>query len=275
VAGTAKIRSGEIVAFCKVVAVAPAVVRRDGRIQADGKPCDHARLGVLEERLDEIAGPDAIGGLAATVTLKGKVKGAATRSVTTAFTLRAVLLMTLMPEADYGEVLTALAGDLAAVPWSRPWQVPSPAVLSTWREAAGPQPLEDLQRLLLAAACAEHREHDYRAVQVGDLRLGSIDGTLTRMSGTPGNRAACGSAGTCNDSAPYPQLRGLPLTDASTRAMLGIVTGPAGGDKAEAEQKLLDKAMAECPQLFTRDRLRVNSCGCWTGTFPAPRGSGR
>ena len=54
VAGTAKIRSGDMVVFCKVVAVAPAVVRRDGRIQADGKPCDHARLGVLEERLDEV-----------------------------------------------------------------------------------------------------------------------------------------------------------------------------------------------------------------------------
>ena len=54
VAGTARIRSGELVAFCKVVVVAPAVVRRDGWIQADGKPCDYARLGVLEERLDEI-----------------------------------------------------------------------------------------------------------------------------------------------------------------------------------------------------------------------------
>jgi hypothetical protein len=56
VAGTGRIRSGELVAFCKVVVVAPAVTRRDGRVQASGKPCDYARLGVLEERLDEIAG---------------------------------------------------------------------------------------------------------------------------------------------------------------------------------------------------------------------------
>jgi len=31
-------------------------------------------------------------------------------------------------------------------------------------------------------------------------------------------------------------------TDASTRGMLAVVTGPSGGDKAEAEQALLDRA---------------------------------
>ena len=42
-AGAEKITSGDLVVWCKVVAVAPAVVRRDGRVQADGRPCDHAR----------------------------------------------------------------------------------------------------------------------------------------------------------------------------------------------------------------------------------------
>jgi hypothetical protein len=257
VGGTKKIRGGELVVFCKVVAVAPAVIRRDGLIQAQGKPCDHARLGVAEERLDEIAGPDAVGRLAATVTLKGKVKGTARRLMSTAFALRAILLMTLMPDADYAAVMTALAGDLAAVPWNTPWRAPSATVLSTWRAAIGPGPLEDLQQVVLAAACAEHRDHDYRAVRVGDLRAGSVDGTLTRMPDTPANRKAYGSSGTADDSAPYPQLRSLPLTDASTRATLGVVSGPAGGDKAEAEQKLLDKAMTEWPRLFTPDRLWI------------------
>ena len=55
-AGTEKIRTGELVAFCKLVAIVPAVVRRDGRVQAAGHPADHARLGVLEEQLDEMAG---------------------------------------------------------------------------------------------------------------------------------------------------------------------------------------------------------------------------
>jgi hypothetical protein len=41
VAGAEKITGGDLVVWCKVVAVAPAVVRRDGRVQADGRPCEH------------------------------------------------------------------------------------------------------------------------------------------------------------------------------------------------------------------------------------------
>ncbi len=225
-------------------------------------------LGVLEERLDEIAGADAIGRAAAAVTLKGKAKGAARRSVTTAFILRATLLMTQMPEADYAEVMTASAGDWAAVPWGAPWRVPSETVLSAWREAIGPQPLEALQDLVLAASRAEHQEHDYRAFEVGDLRLGAVDGTLTRMPDTPANREAFGLVGL--PLLPFPQRRGLPMTDASTRGMLGIASGPVSGDKAEAGQKLLDKAMRDWPRLFTG-----TGRGSWTGTLPVPPGSRR
>ena len=35
------------------------------------------------------------------------------------------------------------------------------------------------------------------------------------------------------------------------------MTGPAGGDKAEAEQALLDRALAEYPQVFGPDRLWI------------------
>ena len=77
------------------------------------------------------------------------------------------------------------------------------------------------------------------------------------MPDTPPNRAAFGSTGTADDSSPYPQLRGLPVTDASTRGMLAVVTGPSGGDKAEAEQALLDRALTEYPHVFTKDRLFV------------------
>jgi hypothetical protein len=256
-AGAGRIRTGEQVVFCKVVAVAPAVVRRDGRVQAGGHLAEHARLGVLEEQLDAMTEPGVIDELAKTVRLSGKVTGRTRRAMTTAFVLRAVVLMTLMPEADYTEVMTALVGDLVDVPWQRRYAVPSPTVLSTWRAAVGPEPLERLQRRVLAAAHAEHEEHDLRAVHVGELRLGSIDGSVTRMPDTPGNRERFGSVGTKDDSAPYPQLRDLWISDASTRATLGVVTGPAGGDKAEAEQKLLDTALAEHPHLFTDDRLWV------------------
>ena len=56
VTGGGRIRSGDVVVFLKPVAVAPAVVRRDGRVQAGGHPADHARLGVAEDRLDALAG---------------------------------------------------------------------------------------------------------------------------------------------------------------------------------------------------------------------------
>jgi len=228
-AGTGRIRSGDLVVFCRPAVIAPAVVRRDGRVQAGGHPADHARLGILEQQLDEMTGQhDTIGQVAAQVKLAGKVKGTCRRSMTTALMLRAVLLMAVMPEADYTAVMTALLGDLAGVPWPIPFAVPTATVLSTWREAAGPEPVLRLQEM-----------------------------TLTRTPDTPANRAAYGSTGTGDDSSPYPQLRDLLVSDASTRATFAVLTGPSGGDKAEAEQKLLDRALAEYPRVFTRGRLWV------------------
>ena len=156
---------------------------------------------------------------------------------------------------------TALLGDLPLVPWHRRYVVPTPAVACTWRDAIGPAPLEDLRDRALAGIDAEHRDHDWRAILAGALEVGSIDGSLTRMPDTPGNRQAYGSAGTADGSAPYPQVRELRCSIASTRATIGVVTGPAGAgggrDKGEAEQKLLDGALARYPAIFTPDRLWI------------------
>jgi len=267
-AGAGKIRTGDLIVFCKPVAVAPAVVRRDGKVQAGGHPADHARLGILEQQLEEMTGqPGVIDLVAAQAVPRGKVKGTARRSMTMAAAVRAVLLMGLMPDAGYGEILSALFGDLALLPWHAPFGVPTDTVLGAWRHAAGPEPLLRLRDKVLAASDAEHQVHDYRAIQVGDLRLGSIDGSVTRMADTPANRAEYGSSGTCDDSAPYPQLRDLPVTDASTRGMLAVVTGPSGGDKAAAEQALLDRALTEFTWVFTKGRLWVID-----RNFRAPRG---
>ena len=265
VAGAGTIRTGDVVVFCKPVAVAPAMVRRDGRVQAQGHPADHVRLGVAEERLDALAGrPGVISEIAASAVLGGKVKGTARRTMTPALAIRFILLMTLMPaDADYAGVMAALLGDLAGVPWQRPYQLPTATVASTWRDALGPVPLEQLRDLLLAGIDAEHRDHDYRAVTVGNLDVGSIDGSLTRVPDTPANREAFGSAGTADDSSPYPQLRELRLGHASSRATLAVTCGPSGAaasggrDKGEAEQKLLDKALERYPHLFTADRIWV------------------
>ena len=73
------------------------------------------------------------------------MKGTARRALTPALTMRLTLLMTLMPDADYAEVLAALLGDLPLVPWQRPYRVPTAAVACTWRQAIGPRPLERLR----------------------------------------------------------------------------------------------------------------------------------
>jgi hypothetical protein len=263
-AGTGKIATGDLVVFCKPTAVARATVRRDGRVQAAGHLADHARLGLAEERLDALTGrPDVIGQIAAGITLTGKVKGKARRAMTPALAIRLILLMTLVPGADYPEVMAALIGDLAAVPWQRRYVLPTATVACTWRAAIGPGPLQDLRDLLLAVIDAEHQACDYRAVQVGDLDAQSIDGSLTRVPDTPANRAAFGSAGTADDSSPYPQLRELRLSNASTRATLAVTCGPSGAaaggerEKGEAEQKLLDKALDSYPHLFTSRRIWI------------------
>jgi hypothetical protein len=256
VAGAESITAGEPVVWCKVVVTAPAVVRRDGRVQAEGRPCDHARLGAAEQELDRRCGPGTIDRIAADVRPTGKIKAVARREMSVACTIRAVLLMTLMPDADHREVLTTLLGDLTAVPWQRPHTVPSGTVLSTWRTAIGEAPLQQLQRELLAAVVAEHRDPALPRVEVGGgLRLGAIDGTVTRMPDTRANRTVFGTAGQAETG--YPQIRHLHASDALTRATLAVACGPAGGDKAEAEQALLDRMLAEQPHVFTPDRLWV------------------
>jgi hypothetical protein len=169
--------------FCKPVAVAAAVVRRDGQVQAGGHPADHARLGIIEQQLDEMTGqPGTIGQAAAQARPQGKVRGTARRSMTMAAALRAVMLMALMPEAGYREILAALFGDLPLVPWHVPFAVPTETVLATWRDAAGPEPVLHLQDMVLGAtgtapavgpwnqppprsdirALIMHHEHDHR-----------------------------------------------------------------------------------------------------------------
>jgi hypothetical protein len=261
-AGAGRIRSGDLVVWLKPVAVTRAVVRRDGRVQAAGHPADHARLGVAEQRLDELCGiPGVIDEIARSVMLDGRVKGAARRAMTPALAIRFTLLMTLIPDAGYPEVLEALLGDLVLVPWQRPFGMPTAAVACTWREAVGPAPLERLRDLALAGVDGEHRSRDYRAITVGDLEVGSIDGSLIRVPDVPASRQAFGSAGTADDSSPYPQLRELRISAASTRATFGVTTGPAGAgagrDKGEAEQVLLDKALKDYEYLFTSWRLWV------------------
>ena len=155
-------------------------------------------------------------------------------------------------------MIAALAGDLALVPWARPWQPASERAAGDWRNALGPVPLEELRDLVLGSAWREHQERGCPgAVTIGTSRpltAGSLDGTLLRVPDTPANRAFFGTVGTGDDSGPYPCLRALPLTCCSCRALLAMPRGPAGTDKAAAEQALLDRRMDGSPACSRRAR---------------------
>ena len=255
IGGTEKIRTGGAVVFCKVVAVAGAQVKRDGQVRAKGSPVHHATLGPLEERLESQAGPGSADAIAGRAPLGARfVKGERERLLSRAFMIRVIVLMTLMPGSRPGDVIAALAGDLALVPWARPWRPASGRAAGDWRNALGPGPLEELRDLVLGSAWREHQERGCPgAVTVGTRRpltAGSLDGTLIRVPDTPANRAFFGTVGTGDDSGPYPCLRALPLTCCACRALFAMPHGPAGTGKAESEQALLDEAMACFPVLF-------------------------
>ena len=254
IGGTGMIRRGGAVVFCKVVAVAGAQVRRDGQVRAKGSPVHHATLGPLEGR----AGADVVGGIAGRAPLGARfVKGERERLLARDFMIRVIVLMTLMPGERPGDVIAALAGDLALVPWARPWRPASGRAAGDWRSALGPVPLEELRDLVPGSAWREHAGGGCPgAVTTGTrrpLKAGSLDGTLLRVPDTPANRAFFGSAGTGDDSSPYPQARALPLTCCSCRALFAMPHGPAGTGKAESEQALLDEALACFPALFAPD----------------------
>ena len=259
VAGTEAIRTGEPAVFLKVVAVAPAVVTRNGQVRAEGSPCSRATLGPLEEWLDAQAGPGVIDGIAARAVLDGRfVKGERERLLTAAFMIRLLVLQSLMPGSQPGDVIAALAGDLALVPWSRPWRPASGRSCLDWRKALGPVPLEELQSAVLAAARGEHAGRPGQCLVTGrsrPLAVHSADGSLLRVPDTPANRAAFGSVGTADDSAAWPAVRLFPLSSVLTRSLLAMPWGAAGTDKAAAEQGLLDEVLAKYPHVLSHDQV--------------------
>jgi hypothetical protein len=259
VAGTEALRTGEPAVFLKVVAVAPAVVTRTGQVRAAGSPCSHATLGPLEDWLEGQAGPGVIGGIAERAVLDGRfVKGERERLLTAAFMIRVLVLWTLMPDAQLSDVITALAGDLALVPWSKPWRPASERACSDWRNALGPAPLEELQAAVLAAAGEDHAAGPGRSLVAGrsrPLSVHSMDGSLLRVPDTPRNRAAFGSVGTADDSAAWPAVRLFPLNNVLTRSLLAMPWGAAGTDKAAAEQGLLDDVLARHPHVLAHDQV--------------------
>jgi hypothetical protein len=193
--------------------------------------------------------------------LDGKyVKDDRKRLLTAAFAIRALLLMTLSPDGGIRDATAGLAGDLALVPWSKPWDVPSERSLGDWLRALGPGPLEDLQAEVLGAAWTEHQGRDLDLAVGRKLRLTvrSGDGTLFRVPDRPANRAAFGTAGTGDGSSPWPCIRAFPVNSVLTRSLLAMPWGPsAGKGRAAGEQFLPDRVLEDFPHLFTSGDLLV------------------
>jgi hypothetical protein len=228
----------------------------------------------MEEWLDAHAGPGVIDGIAERAVLdKRYVKGAYDRLLAAAFMIRVIVLQTLMPEAQLSDVIIALAGDLALVPWSGRWQPASERACLDWRRALGPAPLEELQDTVLAAAQDEHAERAAQSLTIGKehpLTACSADGSALRVPGTPENRAEYGSVGTADDSSAWPSVRLYPLSNCLTRSLLAMPRGPAGSDKTASEQWLLDAAMRDFPHVLAKDQADRETPGRHRPE-PAPR----
>jgi hypothetical protein len=251
-AGDAVLPAGELAVFCRPVVTAPAVVRRDGSVLAGGWLPGFVRLGELERHL----GDGVIEEIVAAALERGQLKKRQRRRLMSyPLVIRLMIAMTLTPDASYCEALARLAGLLADVPFAREWHVPTEKVITDWRLLV---PAGLMETLFWEAAGPLVSDDEPSAVLLAGMMACAADGMLVNLADTPGNRAMFGSAGTGDDSAPFPQLRIVALTARAGRAMLGAIPGSCRA----GEQTLLARLVRRRPDLFAG---RVT---CFDRNFP-------
>jgi transposase IS4-like protein/DDE family transposase len=267
VAGGSPVMPGELLVFAQPVTTAPAVVRRSGAVQAGGWLPDHVRLGLLES----VLGEGVIEELCDAAAAAGLVTpGERRRLVSLPFIMRVVVAMTLLPDADYPEVVRVLTGLLPRLPWARRWQVPTHKTITVWRRRLGTWPLEQLF-WRVAGPLAEDGAPG--SVMVAGRPLCSMDGFEVDVPATPGNlavfsctgvskdtgragqggkgqrakgREAKGQAGKAGAEGSFPHLRCLLVTARAGRAVLG-----AAADATDTgEQSLVARLVRDHPELF-------------------------
>jgi hypothetical protein len=232
--------AGELAVFCRPVITAPTVICRDGRVLADAWLPDLVRLGELERHL----GDGMIEALVDAAVAAGRLKPRQRRRIMSyPLVIRLMLAMGLMPDASYCEALARLAGLLADVPFAREWHVPTEKVVTDWRLPVPPGLMEDL---FWQAAGPLIGDGEPSAVMLAGMPVAAADGMLVNLADTPANRAFFGSAGTADDSAPFPQLRIVAVSARAGRAMLGAILGQARA----GEQTLLKRLARRRPALF-------------------------
>ena len=243
---------GELAVFCRPVVTAPAVIRRDGRVLADGWLPDFVRLGELERHL----GDGVIEEVVAAALEAGRLKPRQRRRILSyPLVIRLMIAMTLMPDGSYCEALARLAGLLADIPFALEWHVPSGKAVTDWRLLV---PASLPEEVFWRAAGPLIGDDEPPAVLLAGMAVCAADGMLVNLADTPVNRKAFGSTGTADDSAPFPQLRIVAVTARAGRAMLGAILGSSGA----GEQTLLRRLARRRPGLFAG---RVT---CFDRNFP-------
>ena len=251
-AGEAAPCAGELAVFCRPVVTAPALVRRDGSVAADGWLPDFVRLGELERHL----GDGVIEAVVDAALEKGRLKRRERRRIMSyPLVIRLMIAMVLMPSASYCEALARLAGLLADIPFLLEWHVPTEKVVTDWRVLVPADVMEDL---FWHAAGPLICDDEPSAVLLAGMMVLAADGMLVNLADTAANRAMFGSTGTADDSSPFPQLRIVALTARAGRAMPGAILGSGRA----GEQTLLKRLARRRPELFAG---RVT---CFDRNFP-------
>ena len=251
-AGNAVPSAGELAVFCRPVVTAPALVRRDGSVAADGWLPDFVRLGELERHL----GDGVIEEIVAAALAQGRLRKRERRRIMSyPLVIRLMIAMALMPDGSYCESLARLAGLLADIPFALEWHVPTEKVVTDWRVLVPADVMEDL---FWQAAGPLIGDGEQPAVLLAGMMVLAADGMLVNLADTPANRAMFGSTGTGDDSAPFPQLRVVALAARAGRAMPGAVLGSSRA----GEQTLLKRLARRRPDLFAG---RVT---CFDRNFP-------
>jgi hypothetical protein len=238
--GDAVPAAGEPAVFCRPVVTAPAVVRRDGTVLADGWLPDLVRLGELERHLGDGVIEAAVGEAVAAGRLKPRQRR---RIMSYPLVIRLMIVMALMPDASYREALARLAGLLADIPFILEWHIPTGKVVTDWRL---PVPAGVMEGIFWHAAGPLIGDGEPSAVMLAGMTVLAADGMLVNLADTPANRVMFGSTGTADDSAPFPQLRVVALTARAGRAMLGAILGSSSA----GEQTLLRRLVKRRPDLF-------------------------
>jgi len=255
-AGDAVPSAGELAVFCRPVVTAPAVVRRDGTVLADGWLPDLVRLGELERHL----GDGVIEAIVDAALEQGRLKRRERRRIMSyPLVIRLMIAMTLMPDGSYCESLARLAGLLADVPFALEWHVPTGKVVTDWRLLV---PAEVMESVFWEAAGPLIGDDEPSAVLLAGMTVCAADGMLVNLADTPANRAMFGCTGTAEQdgegAAPFPQLRIVALAARAGRAMLGAILGSSRA----GEQTLLKRLARRRPELFAG---RVT---CFDRNFP-------